>query len=86
MIENDEVYIRNQHLFVDNYVLSEEDRNAALVRDPKIWKKYGGSYRCGNCGYMPTFIDIRDWKRCPKCEVLKTFYESEDELLPTFSD
>ena len=51
-----------------------------------IWLKTGGSFRCGNCLYMPTFVDIRDWKTCPKCGKEKLWYETNDGFEPVYRE
>ena len=61
------------------------DRNPETVSEQKIWKKIGRVYKCGNCGFTPTYIDISDWKICPKCELIKLFYETDHDLKPIFS-
>ena len=80
----DKSFIDNEHLFIGKGKLTDEDKDATMVSDAKVWKQYGKLYKCGNCGYLPTFVDISEWKRCPKCEVLKTFFEKDGNLFPTF--
>ena len=52
------------------------------VRPCDIWQKFGGSFRCGCCGKMPTFVDIRDWRTCPHCEHVMKWYETAYGLEP----
>lgn len=61
--------------FLLNPPIKEEDFNADTVSKAKTWVRCGNMFKCGNCGKIPTYVDIREWKHCPHCEVLKTFYE-----------
>lgn len=83
MTANEEFSKSNSYLFI-NENATEEDQKPETVKEPKIWKKFGQLYKCGNCGYIPTFVDIRDWARCPKCDILKFFYETDDGLKPMY--
>lgn len=74
----------NNVIYAKNTGESVLDYDPATVSERKIWKKYGNTYRCGNCGYIPTYVDIRDWKVCPKCEVLKSFCETDHGLERTY--
>lgn len=44
------------------------------------WLKVGKRYKCGNCGFMPVSVDIRDWKQCLKCGRTMEWYEDEGVL------
>lgn len=69
------------------YVKNEarpRDMDPATVSEYKIWRKLGVMYKCPNCGFIPTYVDIRDWKICPKCEVLKSFCETDHGLERTY--
>lgn len=46
------------------------------------WLKFCGTFRCGCCYKIPTFIDIRDLTRCPHCEHVMKFYETEKGIVP----
>lgn len=46
------------------------------------WLKVGGSFRCGCCLRMPTFVDIRDLKVCPHCQHIMNWYETDHGSLP----
>ena len=46
------------------------------------WLMFGGTFRCGCCYKIPIFIDIRDLTRCPHCEHVMKFYETEKGIVP----
>lgn len=71
------------------YVKNEarpRDMDPATVSEYKIWRKLGVRYKCPNCGHIPICVDVRDLKKCPKCEIMKTFYESDGGLMPMYID
>jgi len=84
MYETEPLY-NNNTFFMNNFPTGR-DRNPTTVSENKTWKKVGSVYRCLNCGYIPTFVSIVDLRKCPKCEILKTFYETDDGLKPIFTD
>lgn len=66
--------------------LDTNDTNPDIVKRPKIWVRVGSTYKCGNCGKIPTFIHISELKKCPHCEILKSFYEDENgDLIPMWT-
>lgn len=48
------------------------------IRTVDTWKRIGKTYRCGCCGKIPVFVDIRDLKVCPNCRHQMLWYENED--------
>lgn len=46
------------------------------------WLKFGGTFRCGCCYKIPTFVDIRDLTVCPHCEHAMKFYETDHGVFP----
>ena len=46
------------------------------------WLKVGEHYRCGCCGRMPIFVDIRDLTVCPHCQHMMNWYETENGIKP----
>ena len=57
-----------------------------MENDYDVWKRVGGSFRCGCCGRIPVFVDIRDLTICPHCEHVMNFYETENGLVPIRKD
>jgi len=51
-----------------------------------VWKKLGTTFKCGCCGRIPHFVDIRDLQNCPHCGHLMNYYETEDGLVPLRPD
>ena len=49
-----------------------------MPNDYDVWKKFGNTYKCGCCGRIPTYVDIRDLKECFFCEHLMNYYEGEN--------
>lgn len=53
------------------------------IREVDVWKYFGGAYKCGCCGRIPTFVDIRDLKTCPHCLHQMWWYEKADGSVET---
>lgn len=45
--------------------------------DYSTWKLVGHIFRCGCCGKIPVYVDIRDLKTCPHCEHVMKWYETD---------
>jgi hypothetical protein len=43
-----------------------------------VWLKIGKTYKCGCCGRIPCFVDIRDLTTCPHCEHMMNYYETDE--------
>lgn len=58
-----------------------------MEKEYDVWKMVGVStYRCGCCGRIPVFVDIRDLTICPHCEHVMNFYETENGIAPIRKD
>lgn len=67
--------------------LSEADIDPETVKPQKTWLKIGNMYKCGNCGKIPTYINIQELKKCPYCDILKSFYEKNPgEFVPMWTE
>lgn len=52
------------------------------MRDYDTWLKVGSTFRCGCCGKIPIFVDIRDLTVCPHCLHIMKFYETDHGVFP----
>lgn len=49
----------------------------------RTWLRYMGSYKCGNCGRIPFYIDISERNICYNCHTVMKWYEGENgERIP----
>lgn len=51
-----------------------------------IWYQVGSTYKCGCCGRIPTYLDIKYMRECPKCHHYMTGYETENSIEPIVGD
>lgn len=57
-------------------------KGETIMDEYSTWLKFGGSFRCGCCYKMPTFVDIRDLTVCPHCDHIMKWYETDQGIFP----
>lgn len=53
------------------------------LKDLDSWIPCGNHYKCGNCGKMPYFVDIKDRNKCYHCgRTIKWVKTKDGERIP----